>query len=35
MAQELKYINVEKIEDRELEEKYLKMLQMFFENKRN
>ena len=31
----IKYMNVEKIEDRELEEKYLKMLQMFFENKRN
>ena len=31
----LKYINVEKINDSELEQKYLKMLQMFFENKRN
>jgi len=30
-----KYINVEKIVDKELEEKYLKMLQLFFENKRN
>jgi len=30
-----KYINVEKIDDNELEEKYLKMLQLFFENKRN
>lgn len=30
-----KHINVEKIVDKELEEKYLKMLQLFFENKRN
>lgn len=30
-----KYICVEKINDSVLEEKYLKMLQLFFENKRN
>ena len=30
-----KYINVEKIDDTELEENYLKLLQLFFENKRN
>lgn len=30
-----KYIEVEKIVDEELEKKYLKMLQLFFENKRN
>ena len=30
-----KYINVEKINDIIMEEKYLKMLQLFFENKRN
>lgn len=30
-----KYINVEKIKDGVLEEKYLQMLQLFFENKRN
>lgn len=29
------YLNVEKIDDQELEKKYLKMLQLFFENKRN
>jgi len=29
-----KYINVEKIVDAEIEEKYLRMLQLFFENKR-
>ena len=28
------FINVEKINDDEIEEKYLKMLQLFFENKR-
>jgi tRNA(adenine34) deaminase len=31
----VKYINVMKIDDVLLEEKYLKLLQMFFENKRN
>ena len=31
----MKYINVEKIDDNEYEEKYLKMLRLFFENKRN
>lgn len=30
-----KYMNIEKINDTELEEKYLKLLQLFFENKRN
>lgn len=30
-----RYINVEKIDDNEFEEKYLQMLQLFFENKRN
>lgn len=30
-----KYINVEKINDSLLEEKYLNLLQLFFENKRN
>lgn len=30
-----KYLNVDKIEDDEMEEKYLKLLQLFFENKRN
>ena len=30
-----KYINTEKIDDKLLEEKYLNLLQMFFENKRN
>lgn len=29
------YINVEKIMDGQMEEKYLKLLQLFFENKRN
>lgn len=29
------YINVEKINDSELEEKYLNLLRLFFENKRN
>ena len=31
----MKYINVEKINDNEYEDKYLKMLRLFFENKRN
>jgi len=31
----LKYIDVEKINDVEMEEKCLKLLQLFFENKRN
>ena len=30
-----KYINVEKIDNREYEDKYLKMFRLFFENKRN
>ena len=30
-----KYIDVEKINDNEMEEKYLNLLQIFFENKRN
>jgi len=30
-----KYLNVEKIDDIDMEDKYLKMLQLFFENKRN
>ena len=30
-----KYVNVEKIDDNVLEEKYLNLLQLFFENKRN
>lgn len=30
-----KYLNVEKINDDNLEEKYLKLLRLFFENKRN
>lgn len=29
------YLNIEKLNDKEYEEKYLKMLQLFFENKRN
>jgi len=29
------YINVEKIENSEYEEKYLNLLKIFFENKRN
>lgn len=29
------YINVEKIDDEKIEKKYLEMLQLFFENKRN
>ena len=30
-----KYINVEKIDNTEYEDKYLKMFRLFFENKRN
>lgn len=29
------YVNIEKIKNEEIERKYLKMLQLFFENKRN